>query len=148
MFMYRLSHETKTIFSPDPTNSTFWLLQDAKKKPQTLQVCPFLKSTLFHVQIKSFTYKWQFCRVSITLALQDILPHDRYICPLPCIALVQNILQQSQVHEPSLMSQIHFKVSSCCVKPLSSATGHREGHRSSPVLERKHHLLIGVAGFF
>lgn len=53
-----------------------------------------------------------------------------------------------QVHEPYLISQTHFKVSSCCVKPLSSATGHREGHRSSPVLERKHHLLFGVAGFF
>lgn len=63
-----------------------------KMLQKTLQVWLFLKSILFHIQIKSFTYKWQFCCVSITLALQGILPHDRYICPLPCITLVHNIL--------------------------------------------------------
>lgn len=59
---------------------------------KTLPVCPFLKSGLFYFQIKSFTHKWQFCCVSITLTLQDIFPHDSYICPLLCITLLQNIL--------------------------------------------------------
>lgn len=146
MFRYRLSHETKDIFSLDPINYLFWLLQDAKKNTKT---CRFALFSNLHFSI----FRLKVLPINDSFAVFQL--HWHYKTHFPTTGTFLHFLVSPWCNIFSrrgrftnLISQIHFKASSCCVDPWSSATRHREGHRSSPVLERKHHLLVGEVVFF